>query len=122
MFNDPLLSGDQLDRQLERYGGRRRLFFVPGPGRTALAAGGLTVWDHWALLWGGETHPEFRGRGLYRAVVAARLRALLNHTQASFAAVYADVRTSARILTRFGFRPIGRAEVWKPAEGQSHGA
>ncbi len=61
-----------------------------------------------AGLYGGGTRPEFRSRGLYRAVVAARAR-----DAAAFGARYLTVDalpTSLPILLRLGF--VFAADTW----------
>lgn len=61
-----------------------------------------------AGLYGGGTRPEFRGRGLYRAVVAARAR-----DAAALGARYLMVDalpTSLPILLRLGF--VRMADTW----------
>jgi ribosomal protein S18 acetylase RimI-like enzyme len=57
-----------------------------------------------ASLWGGATLPAFRGRGFYRALVAARLR---EAREAGYAYVTVDARETSRpILERLGFRAL----------------
>jgi len=114
IFGDPLLKAEELASELRRNTGRRRQLFVPGAGGIAVAAGGFTTFARWALLWGGETHPDHRGRGWYHAVVAARLQRLAAAPSLEFAAVYARSDTSAPILRRLGFQLIGTSEVWRP--------
>lgn len=114
VFHDPIPDPDAMLRELARLGSDRRLFFVPGDEGIAKAAGGLTQFPGWALLWGGETHPAVRRQGLYHAVLAARIDSI-THTSAAFAAVYANNETSMPILRKAGFSPIGTIEVWKPA-------
>ncbi|MGW7382407.1 GNAT family N-acetyltransferase [Streptomyces sp. NPDC054794] len=58
-----------------------------------------------AGLWGGGTVEAWRGRGLYRALVAHRA-----HTAAALGYRYLQVDASARsrpILERLGFQPLG---------------
>lgn len=120
VFGDPLLDAEGLAREWGRLGPQRRLYYVPGEDGTALSAGGVTVFSRWALLWGGETHPDHRHRGLYHQVLAARLQSL--HPESTrFAAVVADDATSMPILTRLGFRAVGHATVWAPGTSRSGG-
>ena len=59
-----------------------------------------------ARLGGGSVKPEFRGRGIYRALVAARVRIARD---AGLTAVATDARpTSKPILLQIGFRQVGR--------------
>ena len=86
-------------------------------GPEVVAAGWLRFQPgtQFAGLWGGATLSEWRGRGIYRALVARR---------AQFAAVrdfrYLQVdasSNSAPILRRLGFRPIATTTpyVWTPS-------
>lgn len=113
VFRDPIPNSEGLAKEFRRLGTTRRLFLVPGPDGTALAAAGLTHFPNWTLLWGAETHPAFRHQGLYRALLTHRLRVIAQHG-AGFAAVYANHETSMPILARCGFVRIGAKEIWKP--------
>jgi hypothetical protein len=68
-----------------------------------------------AMLWGGGTVPDGRGRGAYRAVLAARAA----HAAAlgvGLLGVYAREGTSAPILERLGFRRGAAMTLWdRPA-------
>lgn len=118
VFGDPLPGPDGMAEELARLGSCRRLVFIRGDEGIAQAAGGLTHFGDWSLLWGGETHPAFRRHGLYHAVLAARMD-IIKQTSAAFTAVYANNETSLPILRQIGFRPIGTIEVWKPAGERS---
>ncbi|QCW51302.1 GNAT family N-acetyltransferase [Nocardioides dongxiaopingii] len=76
---------------------------VGSGGLTLAGAGGHDV----ARLWGGGVVPEARGRGVYRAVLAARLD-LARTRGASMALVKGRVETSGPILRRAGFAVFGR--------------
>jgi GNAT superfamily N-acetyltransferase len=70
-----------------------------------------------ATLWGGATRPGWRGRGIYRALVAQRAR-----LAASRACRYVEVDASADsrpILERLGFVPVTTTTpfVWSPHRG-----
>lgn len=57
-----------------------------------------------AGLWGGETHPGWRGRGIYRALTAARARAALD---AGWRYLHSDCSPMSRpILERSGLRRV----------------
>jgi len=60
--------------------------------------------SHFASLWGGATLPQYRGRGLYKSLVAARLQEALARG-VSYLTVDASPM-SAPILQRHGFRQI----------------
>ena len=118
VFRDPIPQLDGMARELARLGPDRRLFFVRGDDEIAKAAGGLSHFAGWSLLWGGETHPVFRRQGLYHAVLAARID-VIKQTSAAFVAVYANNETSMPILRKTGFVPIGTIVVWKPGGARS---
>ncbi|MCI4361996.1 MAG: GNAT family N-acetyltransferase [Thermoplasmata archaeon] len=74
-------------------------------GRLELPAG-----RSFASLWGGGTAPGFRGRGVYRALVAAR--AELASTR-GYRYLTVDARESSRpILDRLGFQPVTTIVGW----------
>lgn len=76
-----------------------------------VGSGGLTVAGTDARLWGGVVLPEARGRGVYRAVLAARL-AYARQAGADLAIVKGRVQTSGPILRRAGFAAFGQERSW----------
>jgi GNAT superfamily N-acetyltransferase len=63
-----------------------------------------------ASLWGGGTLPEWRGRGVFRALV--RARALLARER-GFRYLQVDaLPTSRPILQRMGFQPLAETTPW----------
>lgn len=76
-----------------------------------VGSGGLTVVGADGRLWGGVVLPEARGRGIYRAVLAARLRYAAAHG-ADLAIVKGRVQTSGPILRRAGFTAYGQERSW----------
>ena len=70
------------------------------------AGGGCGIVGQVARLWGAGTRPAFRGRGAYRAVLAARI-ALAREHGATLALVKGRVETSGPILRRAGFTAYG---------------
>jgi GNAT superfamily N-acetyltransferase len=76
-----------------------------------VGSGGLTVAGPDARLWGGVVVPEARGRGVYRAVLAARLRYAVA-AGADLAIVKGRVETSGPILRRAGFAAFGQERSW----------
>jgi GNAT superfamily N-acetyltransferase len=78
-------------------------FFPPGP-------------DSFARLLGGSTLPQWRGRGIYRALVAARAQRAAARS-VKYLQVYAS-GDSAPILRRLGFRAVTTttAYVWTPPQ------
>jgi GNAT superfamily N-acetyltransferase len=76
--------------------------------------------DGSARLLGGSTQPQWRGRGIYRALVAARAqRAAARGVKYLQVDASAD---SAPILRRLGFRAVTTttAYVWTPPPGWDH--
>jgi GNAT superfamily N-acetyltransferase len=67
-----------------------------------------------ATYWGGATHPEWRGRGIYRALVAHRAR-LAASRGCRYVAVDASDESNP-ILQRLGFVPVTTTTpyVWSP--------
>ena len=72
---------------------------------------GSTVDGHALRFWDGSVLPTYRGRGVYRAMVARRLRDA-RRTSARFALVKAVDDTSAPILERLGFARYGEQRCW----------
>ena len=75
-------------------------------GDQVVCAGRLTPVEgtEFAGIWGGSTLPEFRGRGIYRALVAARARSALAR---GIRFIHSDCTDMSRpILERSGLRPV----------------
>ncbi len=75
-----------------------------------------------AGLWGGTTVPAFRGRGIYRMLVAERAR---EAQRRGYRYLRVDARDSSRpILERLGFVPLTTVTgwVWKPAVPRQAGS
>ncbi len=92
--------------------------FVADAGDVAVSAGWVRFpsGTEFATLWGGATLAEWRGRGIYRALVAARARlaAELGRTY-----VETDASDDSRpILERLGFTAVTTTTpyVWSPRE------
>ena len=68
-------SGDEVLARLDRMEGRETFWVAEAEGRV-VSAGRLNRVDgtEFAGLWGGATLPEWRGKGIYRALTAARAR------------------------------------------------
>jgi GNAT superfamily N-acetyltransferase len=68
------------------------------------AGGGCSIVGEVARLWGAGTRSAFRGRGAYRALLAARMQIAQQHG-ATLALVKGQTETSGPILRRAGFTP-----------------
>jgi len=89
---------------------RQHLFLASCDGEPAATAS-YVAFPRSAYLIGGVVLPAFRGRGLYRALVAARLA----HARArglTLATSHAREHTSAPILERMGFETICRFPMY----------
>jgi GNAT superfamily N-acetyltransferase len=114
---------DEVDRFMVRYGHdgvaatERTRFFVAYDGAAPVAAGWTEAsgpFTPFLGLWGGAVLPSHRGRGVYRAVVAARAR----HARASgYRFLTVDAGPMSRpILERLGFQRLTTimACTWRP--------
>jgi len=64
-----------------------------------------------AGLYGGGTIPAYRGRGVYRALVAARAA---EARRLGYRTLIVDARDTSRpILARLGFEPVARLTAWR---------
>lgn len=112
-FGTPLASaafreGDVADVARQVAAGKDRTIFrylglVDG---VPAAHAGLTLDDGVAKLWGGGVVEQYRHRGAYRAVMAARFTEAFEHG-ARYALVKARKGTSSPILRRAGFEVYG---------------
>jgi GNAT superfamily N-acetyltransferase len=104
----PLLAANRIAVAEPRLRGARaatmHLFLAWCDGEPAATAASV-VFERSVYLLGGVTRDGFRGRGLYRALVAARLA----HARArgiGLATCHARAQTSAPILERLGFETL----------------
>ena len=77
-----------------------------------VAIAGLEIADGVARLWGGGVLEEYRGRGVYRALVAERLAYAIENG-ATMALTQGRVSTSSPILRRLGFTAWGRERCYR---------
>ncbi|MCI4329305.1 MAG: GNAT family N-acetyltransferase [Thermoplasmata archaeon] len=104
--------GWDLDEYLPRLGTPSFTAFLALVDGRPVSAGRLELPEGraFASLWGGGTVPEFRGRGVYRALVGARTD--LARTR-GYEYVTVDAQESSRtILARLGFRPLTTVVGW----------
>jgi 8-oxo-dGTP pyrophosphatase MutT (NUDIX family) len=118
-FEEPVASAEyratdaaQLAEQVALGEQRRQFQFIARIEGRVVASGGVTVDGPAARLWGAAVHPDARGRGAYRAILAARLQ-LAAQLGARFALVKARTGTSAPILRRAGFVAHGQETTYK---------
>ncbi|MCT1476614.1 hypothetical protein [Microbacterium sp. p3-SID336] len=78
----------------------------------AVSTGGCTIVDGFTRLWGAATLETDRGRGVYRAVLAERLRQSAARGAAT-ALVKGRVSTSAPILATAGFTRYGEERAYR---------
>jgi ribosomal protein S18 acetylase RimI-like enzyme len=81
-------------------------FWIAEVGDRVVCAGRLTPVEgtDFAGIWGGSTHPDFRGRGIYRALVSARARSAIER---GVRYIHSDCTDMSRpILERSGLRPV----------------
>ncbi len=81
-------------------------FWIAEVGDRVVCGGRLTPvpGTEFAGVWGGSTLPEFRGRGIYRALVAARARSALAR---GIRLIHSDCTDMSRpILERSGLRAV----------------
>jgi GNAT superfamily N-acetyltransferase len=81
-------------------------------GGEPVGSGGIAMADGVARLWGGAVRQEARGQGVYRAILAARLRYGAAHG-ATMALVKGRVETSAPILRQAGFAAYGQEIMYR---------
>jgi GNAT superfamily N-acetyltransferase len=105
MMENPNLAAMQERRRLNAVmAGNRRLLLATVNGEPA-GSGSLTLYPpQGAMINGGAVRPAFRGLGVYRALVAARLEIARNEGAAGLA-VQAGAM-SQPILSRLGFTPV----------------
>jgi GNAT superfamily N-acetyltransferase len=86
--------------------GNRRLLLATVDGEPAGSAGLTLFPPAAAILNGGAVRPKFRGRGIYHAMVAARLRIARDAGVTGGLTVWGG-HMSAPILTKLGFEKVG---------------
>jgi GNAT superfamily N-acetyltransferase len=115
VFGDSMPPDDEIVAAAER--GRRDV--AAGGGSVVAYAdgvpvgcGGLSLVDGVARLWGGAVRKQARGRGVYRALLDARIRRGVAHG-ATMALVKGRVQTSGPILRRAGFERYGEERSYR---------
>jgi hypothetical protein len=115
-FGDPVSAtrADQVLRRLEAADGPQ--LWIAEAGGAIVCAGRLepVAGSDFAGIWGGATRADWRGRGVYRALTAARARAALDLGRTL---IHSDSTALSRpILERSGLRRVTTTTpyVWRP--------
>ncbi len=98
--------GPSVDSSLAELDAGASEFWIAEVGDRIVCGGRLTPVDgtDFAGIWGGSTLPEFRGRGIYRALVAARARSAVER---GIRLIHSDCTDMSRpILERSGLRAV----------------
>jgi GNAT superfamily N-acetyltransferase len=104
--DDPAIVALQERRRLNQLlAGNRRVILATVHGEPAGSAGLSLYPPVGGTINGGGVRPQFRGRGVYRAMVAARLE-MAREAGVAGVAVW-GAHTSAPILARLGFETVG---------------
>lgn len=99
-------SGADLLARVERSQGRTEVWVAQAPSGEVVCAGRLEVVEgtECAGLWGGATHADWRGRGIYRALTGARAESALAR---GVRFLHSDCTEMSRpILERSGLRRV----------------
>lgn len=97
------------------------LFLAELDGRP-VGAGLLVRRGHTGLIRAGAVHPDVRGRGIQRALIAARARVAAEHGCEVVASHAEPDSTSIRNLAALAFRPVHRTHVHRRPAGSAEGA
>ena len=103
----PAPSEEDIDRT---FAGSTEGHFIGCWREVPAGAGGYSLVGDVARFWGTAVEPEFRGRGVYRGLVQARMEDARNRG-ANLALVHARP-TSSPILQRLGFAVFGQRKIW----------
>jgi GNAT superfamily N-acetyltransferase len=118
IFDWPPITEAQATAELEEIqrglatGHWRLLRLVAELDGTPVGTAGSTLAGPAVRLWGAGVLPTARGRGVYRALLAARLRWAVEEG-ASMALVKGRTMTSAPVLRRAGFASYGEERCWE---------
>jgi GNAT superfamily N-acetyltransferase len=88
-------------------------------GDEPIGSGGIAMAGGVARLWGGAVCPDARRQGVYRAILAARLRYAAARG-ATMALVKGRIETSAPILRQAGFAAYGREIMYRVPLAAGH--
>ncbi|HEY1551148.1 MAG TPA: GNAT family N-acetyltransferase [Kofleriaceae bacterium] len=96
-------------RALYRAAAAHQLMFLARVDGEPAGAAAMNTFARISYLRGGVVLPKFRGRGAYRALVAARAAA----TDREFVTSASNPETSAPILARMGFVEVARYRAYR---------
>jgi GNAT superfamily N-acetyltransferase len=113
VFGGTLRTEDELQAGVERLDGQNPMLVAYRHGE-ALGTGGVTVAGDVLRLWGGAVLAGARGSGVYRALLAHRLR-VGSDRGCRMALVKGRVETSAPVLRRAGFAEYGEERGYRLA-------
>lgn len=120
VFGDPV-SVDRADSLLKRLaGGTGTELWVAEANGEIVSAGRLepVAGTEFAGIWGGSTRPEWRGRGIYRALTAQRARSALRMGKKY---IHSDSTEFSRpILERSGLLKVSTTTPYRWSRGASH--
>jgi GNAT superfamily N-acetyltransferase len=105
-------EGARIEAWLEGLGDPRQRLFVAYDDGEPVASARLELPSgrSFAGLYGGGVRPAWRGRGIYRALIAARAQ---EARRRGYRWVTVDaLETSRPILERLGFRPLATVQGW----------
>jgi GNAT superfamily N-acetyltransferase len=102
---DPTFMATQERRRLNMRATSHRYQLLATVDGEPAGTGGLSIFAGGAIINGGSVRPKFRGRGVYRALVAARLDIARRAGVPGLAVWGGDM--SAPILARLGFEKVG---------------
>ncbi|OJT22429.1 hypothetical protein BO221_21855 [Archangium sp. Cb G35] len=99
------------NRLILNHPGRRHELFLARYRGMPAGTSGLVTFERSVYLLGGVVLPAFRGRGLYRALVTARL-GYAARRGIPVATVHSRASTSGPLLERFGFETLCRFPIF----------
>jgi GNAT superfamily N-acetyltransferase len=116
VFGGSMPPQERLEQEAKRDGGTVAAgdggMVVAYSGGEPVGSGGIAMTDGVARLWGGAVRQEARRQGVYRAILAARLRYGAAHG-ATMALVKGRIETSAPILRQAGFAAYGQEIMYR---------
>ncbi|MFF0447186.1 GNAT family N-acetyltransferase [Streptomyces sp. NPDC004609] len=115
------VAGQMREQLLRQLGRDTRVMTVAMAGEVPVCAARMDLHPGtgFASLWGGGTHPGWRGRGIYRALVAHRAR-IAAASGCRFLQVDASAE-SRPILERLGFRALATTTPYVHGIPDAHG-